>query len=192
MPVFKFRVAWEEEDNIYRDIALVSGQTFLAFQEAILKAFEFDNKHAGVFYESNDKLVKGRAIDSEVLVNKKDAPALAMVKTPVSALVDAPNKKFIYVYDKVKQWTFIIDLIGIEKEESIKITYPHCFRKEGLAPSQTGIIKGLQSDKLVELEDKYDLNSEDMDEQGFSNDDNFGGDNDSDSEGMDSNDSLDF
>lgn len=188
MPVFKFRVAWEEEENIYRDIALVSGQTFLMFQEAILKAFEFDNKHAGVFYESNDKLVRGRAIDSEVLVNKKDAPALAMVKTPVSALIDTPDKKFIYVYDKVKQWTFIIDLIGIDKEESIKITYPHCFRKEGLAPSQTGVIKGLPSDKLVELEDKYDLNSEDMEEQGFSNDDNFGESDDS----SDANDSLDF
>ncbi len=37
MPVYKFRVAWEEEENIYRDIALVTGQTFADFSTAILK-----------------------------------------------------------------------------------------------------------------------------------------------------------
>lgn len=169
MPVFKFRVYWEEEDSIYRDIALLSGQTFLQFHETILKAFEFDNKHTAVFYESNDKWMRFRAFSSEVLSNKKDAPELSMVKTPVSALIDNPNKKFIYVYDKVKQWTFLIELIGIEKDENFKVTYPYCFRKEGIAPAQSGI-KGIAAERMMEIEEKYDLGKDDMDEQGFSDD----------------------
>lgn len=165
MPVLKFRVYWEEEDAIYRDIALLAGQTFAAFNDAILKAFDFDNKHAASFFESNDKWTRFREISSEVLTNKKDAPALAMVKTPVSALVDHPNKKFVYVYDRVKMWTFLIELIGLEKEESYKVTYPHCFRKEGIAPAQSGI-KGLAVERMMEIEEKYDLGQTEM-EEGF-------------------------
>ncbi len=168
MPVLKFRVYWEDEDTIYRDIALLTGQTFFEFHEAILKAFEFDNKHAASFFESNDKWVRFREISSEVLVNKKDALALAMVKTPVSALVDNPNKKFIYEYDRVKKWTFLIELIGLDKEESFKITYPHCFRKEGIAPAQSGV-KGIAVERMMEIEEKYDLGQQEMDE-GFTDD----------------------
>lgn len=169
MPVYKFRVAWEEEEHVYRDIALISGQTFADFSTVILKAFEFDNKQAACFYESNEKWTKLRGISSEVLVNKKDAPALAMIKTPVSALIDTPNKKFVYVYDlHGKNWTFLVDLIGIDKEESYKITYPNCFRKEGIAPAQSGI-KGLAVERMMEIEEKYDLGKEEM-EEGFSDD----------------------
>jgi hypothetical protein len=45
--------------------------------------------------------------------------------------------------------------------------YPFCVRKEGLAPSQYGT-KGLIGDKLVEMEEKYDLNKEALTEDGFS------------------------
>lgn len=168
MPVYKFRVCWEDEDTIYRDIALIPGQTFAQFHEAILKAFEFDNKHQASFFESNDKWMRFREISSEVLTNKKDAPALAMVKTPVAALIDNPNKKFIYEYDRIKKWTFLIELIGIDKEESFKVSYPHCFRKEGLAPSQSGI-KGIAVERMMEIEEKYDLGQEEMSE-GFTED----------------------
>lgn len=164
MPVFKFKVSWDDDDNINRSIALTNGQSFLQFHEAILKAFEFENKSAsGVFYESNEKRVKGRAISSEVLVNKKDAPALSMLKTPVSALIDNPDKKFIFEYDPVKNWSFFVELIGIDKEENLKVDYPHCFYKEGIAPMLTGA-KSLSENRMVEMEEKYDLGKEEMDE----------------------------
>jgi hypothetical protein len=173
MPLFKFRVYWEEDDNIYRDIILKKGQTFLEFHETILKAFEFDKKKPSSFFESNDKWDQGREISSEVLLNKKDAPALSMLKTPVSALLDKPDKKFVYIYDPDKKWTFLIALIGLEKEENDKLTYPYISKSEGIAPSQTQL-KGLANERLLEIEEKYDLNSEDMDEQGFSEDEDFG------------------
>jgi hypothetical protein len=42
MPVLKFRVYWEEDESVYRDIAIKPNQTFLAFHQAILQALEFD------------------------------------------------------------------------------------------------------------------------------------------------------
>lgn len=166
MPVFKFRVAWEDDDNIYRDIVLVSGQTFMQFHETIKTAFEFKDNQAASFFESNDKWLRKREISSVVLVNKKDASALSMMKTPVSALIDNPDKKFVYSYDPQKHWVFLIDLISIDKEPNPKIAYPACIKSEGLPPAQT-LAKGLSEDKMLEIEEKYDLGKDDMDEQGF-------------------------
>jgi hypothetical protein len=172
MPLFRFRVYWEEDDQVYRDIELQTGQTFLAFHQAIVKAYDFDGKHAASFYESNDRWERGREFNSEVLTNKKDAPALSMIKTPVSALVTNPSQKFVYEYDPAKKWSFLVELIGISKEEDPRKTYPLTVRKEGIAPSQYGV-KGFGHESLIEVEEKYDLGADEMAE-GFGNVDENG------------------
>ena len=167
MTVLRFRVYWEDDDQTYRDIELLGNHSFLDFHQIIIKAYEFDGKHPASFYESNDKWQYGREISSEVLVNKKGAPALSMLKTPVSALLANPDQKFIYVYDPVKKWTFMAELIGVSKEETHRRVYPFILRKEGIAPAQYGI-KGVNPDKIMEIEEKYDLGAEEMAE-GFGN-----------------------
>lgn len=161
MPVLRFRVAWEEDDQVYRDIELRTGQSFLDFHQCILKAFEFDGKHSASFFESNDRWQRNREINSEVLVNKKDAPALSMTKTPVSALVTVPDQKFMYLYDPKKEWTFLVELIGVDKEAVTDRSYPFILRKEGLPPAQYGV-RGVSGDMLMEIEEKYDLGVEEM------------------------------
>lgn len=180
MPVFRFRVAWEEDDNIYRDIEILSGQTFTEFKDCILQSFEFDHKHSSSFFESNDKWHRLREISSEVATNKKGAEKLSMDKTPVPALVDHPDKKFVFEYDPVKNWTFLISLIGVSKDENFTIKYPNIARSEGIAPAQSGI-KGISTEKMMEIEEKYDLAKDDMDEgygdegETQDNEDDFGG-----------------
>ncbi|MBV8253423.1 MAG: hypothetical protein JO154_12520 [Chitinophaga sp.] len=166
MPVLKFRVYWEEDESVYRDIAIKPNQTFLQFHQAILQAFEFDSKHKATFFRSNDNWQRGREIILEMDKTPRKAEPLLMSETPIGAAVKDPNQKFIYLYDFAKNWSFLVELIGVSKEENIKVTYPLCVRKEGLAPSQYGT-KGLVGDKLVEMEEKYDLNKEGMDEEGF-------------------------
>ena len=90
-----------------------------------------------------------------------------MAKTPVSALVTNPDQKFMYVYDPAKKWTFQVELIGVAKEETSRRVYPFILRKEGIAPAQYGI-KGVNPDKIMEIEEKYDLGAEEMAE-GFGN-----------------------
>ena len=161
MPLLRFRVYWEDDDQIYRDIEIRSNQTFLELHKAIIQAYEFDGKHTASFFESNDRWQRGREINSEVLVNKKDAPALSMMRTPVSALVAKPDQKFVYEYDPAKHWTFLVELIGVSKDEDPKRTYPFVLRKEGIAPAQYGV-KGVAADKLMEVEEKYDLGADEM------------------------------
>lgn len=166
MPVLKFRVYWEEDESVYRDIAIKPNQTFLQFHQAILLSFEFDNKHKATFFRSNDNWQRGREIILEQDKQPRKVEPLLMADTVIAAAVKDPNQKFIYLYDFAKNWSFLVELIGVSKDENAKITYPVCMRKEGLAPSQYGT-KGLVGDKLVEMEEKYDLNKEGMAEDGF-------------------------
>ncbi len=161
MTILRFRVYWEDDDQTYRDLEIQGSQTFMDLHHCILKAFEFDKKHSASFYESNDRWDKGRELNSEVLTNKKDAPALSMIKTPVSALINLPDQKFVYVYDPAKNWTFLVELIGVSPEETYRREYPFVLRKEGIAPAQYGI-KGVKADKIMEIEERYDLGADEM------------------------------
>jgi hypothetical protein len=166
MPVLKFRVYWEEDESVYRDISIKPDQTFLQFHQVILQSFEFDNKHKATFFRSNDNWQRGREIILEKDNTQRKVDALMMNETVIAAAVKTPNQKFIYLYDYAKNWVFLVELIGVSKDENSRLTYPYCVRKEGLAPSQYGT-KGLVGDKLVEMEEKYDLNKEGMSEDGF-------------------------
>jgi hypothetical protein len=62
----------------------------------------------------------------------------------------------VYVYDFSRNWTFLIELIGVSKDENPKLTYPALIRSEGIAPSQYGT-KSVLGDRFVDVEEKYDL-----------------------------------
>ena len=158
MAILKFRVYWEDDESIYRDLIIKHTQTFFDLHNCILKCYEFDNKHHATFYRSNDNWQRGKEISLEKYDKEYKAEPLLMKETAVGKEIREPNQKFIYIYDFHKNWTFLIELINVNKEESIKIDYPSCSRSEGIAPSQYGT-KGLINEKLSEIEEKYDLNT---------------------------------
>ncbi|MEO6682726.1 MAG: hypothetical protein ABIN48_07845 [Ginsengibacter sp.] len=159
MAILKFRIYWDEDDSVYRDVVIKHTQNFSDLHNIILKSFEFDNKHQATFHRSNDKLQRGKEITFEVYEDRvyKAAPLL-MSETAIGTEIKDPNQKFIYLYDFHKHWTFLVELININKEENPSIEYPSILRSEGFAPSQYGT-KGLVNEKLTEIEEKYDLNT---------------------------------
>ena len=158
MAILKFRTYWEEDDSVYRDIVIKHTQTFEDLHETILKSFEFDKKHHATFFRSNDKWQRGKEISLEVYDKVYKAPPLIMNETTIGSEVREPNQKFIYVYDFHKLWTFLIELININKEENHKVSYPSSVRSEGFGPSQYGT-KGLIKEKETDVDEKYDLNT---------------------------------
>jgi hypothetical protein len=161
MAILRFRVYWEDDDSIYRDVAIRHTQTFAEMHECILKSWEFDNKHKATFYRSNDQWQRGREISLEKYDKEYKAEPLLMAETSIGSEVREPNQKFIYEYDFNKYWHFLIELINIDKEENKKLIYPCCVRTEGIAPSQYGT-KGLVDSRLAEMEEKYDLQPDAM------------------------------
>jgi len=156
MAILRFRVYLEEDDSVYRDVAIRHTQNFLQLHQMILKAYEFDNKHKATFYRSNDHWQRGREISLEKYDKPYKVVPLIMAETSIGSEIRNPNEKFIYVYDFVKNWAFLVELINVSKEENSKYDYPVIVKTEGIGPSQYGT-KGLVGDKLAEVEEKYDL-----------------------------------
>jgi len=166
MAVLKFRIYLQEDESVYRDIAIKHTANFKEFHHAILIAYEFDNKHQATFYRSNDIWQRGREISVEKYEKEYKAEPLIMENTVLATEIKDTNQKFIYEYDFTKHWLFTVELINVDKEENKKLIYPVCVRTEGIAPSQYGT-KGLIDKRLAEMEEKYDLKPEAM-QEGFS------------------------
>lgn len=158
MAILRFRVYFEEDESVYRDVVIRHTQSFQELNDAVLKSYEFDNKHKATFYRSNDHWQRGREISLEKYDKEYKAPPLLMSETTIGSEIRDPNQRFIYHYDFNKNWTFLVELINVSKEENPKITYPSMVRTEGIAPSQYGT-KGLLGEKFADVEEKYDLNA---------------------------------
>ena len=159
MAVLKFRVYWEEDDAIYRDVLVKHTQNFQDLHTIILKAFEFDQKHDATFYRSNDTWQRGREISKEVYDRAYKVAPLLMEETIIGSEIIDTNQHFIYEYDFVKSWSFLIQLIQVVKNADADMTleYPLVSRIEGVGPMQYGT-KGLLGEKFADIEEKYDLN----------------------------------
>jgi hypothetical protein len=159
MAVLKFRVSWEEDDAIYRDVLVKHTQNFQDLHFIILKAFEFDQKHDATFYRSNDTWQRGREISKEVYDRIYKVAPLLMEETIIGTEIIDTNQHFIYEYDFVKSWSFLIQLIQVIKNSDADMTleYPLVSRIEGVGPMQYGT-KGLLGEKFADIEEKYDLN----------------------------------
>jgi len=158
MAFLKFRVYWEEDDAIYRDVVVKHTQNFTELNNIILKAFEFDQKHDATFFRSNDIWKRGREISKAVYEKEYISPPLLMEETTIGSEIIDTNQHFIYLYDFAKSWTFLIELIQVIKnaDADMKLEYPMVSRMEGVGPMQYGT-KGLLGKTFADIEEKYDL-----------------------------------
>jgi len=158
MAFLKFRVYWEEDDAIYRDVIVKHTQNFTELNNIILKAFEFDQKHDATFFRSNDIWKRGREISKAVYEKEYVAPPLLMEETTIGSEIIDTNQHFIFLYDFIKSWTFLIELIQVIKnaDADMSLEYPIISRIEGVGPMQYGT-KGLLGKTFADIEEKYDL-----------------------------------
>lgn len=159
MAVLKFRIYLEEDEAVHRDVLVLHTQTFKDLHFAILKSFEFDNKHQATFYRSNDNWLRGREISLVQYDKAYQVAPLLMDQTVVGSEIKDTNQRFIYVYDFVKNWTFLVELINISKEGNGKMEYPQIIRIEGIGPQQYGT-RSLLGEKYADIEERYDLSKQ--------------------------------
>ena len=143
MAVYKFKLFIEDNEDIYREIEILSGQTFDDFHNAIQDAYKFDKKHAASFFVSDDYWRKDQEItlreedlplDSEE-VRKGVSPKNLMSKTKIAKYIDSPRQRFMYVFDPSVKWAFCIELMKILPDNP-KGTYPACVKSIGNPPKQ--------------------------------------------------------
>lgn len=117
MAIYRFKIVWEENEEVERIILIKSNQTFEDFFHAITDAFELTNKDVSAsFFTSDDYWDK----HVEITLKKEDIQGDEkwMQSTKIAALIEQPRQRFVFVYDAQLQLTFLIELIKIEKEDS--------------------------------------------------------------------------
>jgi len=143
MAVYRFRVSLEENEDVYRDIDIKSGQTFELFHQIIQEAFKFDAKHSASFFVSDDYWRKNQEITlkkedlplDEEEIRKNVDPKKLMAEIKIAKYIEQPHQRFVYIFDPVAQWSFLIEMLKIA-EESPKLNYPVVNRSVGNPPKQ--------------------------------------------------------
>lgn len=131
--IYKFRVHFEDHDDVVRFIDIDSTSSFADFHKIIQDSIGFDGSKAYTFHMSNDFWrTDAQICDSE----PREESALKLPKqTILNRFINDPHQRFIYMLDPDLVWTFFIELVKIQKAEPNKI-YPLIARKEGEAPKQ--------------------------------------------------------
>lgn len=160
MSVIKFRISWEEDTAVQRDFEITSSHTFYELHTFIKQIFEIPLITESLIYVCNETWKHEVELSSVVEKNLRDAPSLSMKRTSIGALIKAPHQKFKYISLHEKRWAFILEIITLLPDVATKKTYPNCTRTEGISPSQIGI-NLTKKDSIMEIEEKYDLNSRD-------------------------------
>lgn len=133
MAIYKFRITFEDYEDVSRDIEIKSSQTFFDFFQIILTSIGFDTKHAGAFFSSDDYWSKGNEV---TLLEEDLEPGVKLMKTTkIASLIEQPNQRFVFLYDKEACWSLFIELIKLVPEDA-KATYPRCIKSLGTAPKQ--------------------------------------------------------
>lgn len=174
MAIYRFRVTFEDYDEVIREIEVLSKHSFLDLHRAILESVGFDPEKPSSFFISNDQWKKGEEftyLPSEVKIRKS---ALLMDNTRLNKYIDDPHQKFYYTYNFERPFDFHVQLIKILEEEEGK-HYPFLFKSIGKAPKIFTNMGGIHETHLGASDDDvkndfdflndmaYDTEEEDVD-----------------------------
>lgn len=136
MAVYRFRVSFEDYDDVTRVIDIKSNQTFEDLHYAIHKSTGYNPEFPSSFYISNDQWIKGEEIT--YLPNQKriDRGIALMDKVKLLKYIDDPHQKFYYTFNFDRPFDFHVELLNIILEEAKGVTYPAVIKSTGEAPKQ--------------------------------------------------------
>ena len=136
MATYRFRVTFEDYDDVTRDIEIRSTQTFEEFHHAIQNAIGFDASKPTSFYLSDDNWKKGKEITTRELGNDENEKASPLRNSRLCDFIIDPHQKIYYLFDPASLWTFRIELVKINREEEQGTAYPRVIKSSGEAPKQ--------------------------------------------------------
>jgi hypothetical protein len=177
MPGLKFRVLLDSDKNeeVFRDILISDASNFESFYHAIMKSFDFKGDQMASFYVSNEDWDKGHEIsllDMSYDDDSIDSPATVMKDAVIKDFLEEPDQRFILVYDFMKMWIFLVELIGYDRNEP---EHPEMILAIGNSPkeeSREALDEELlhESDSLSDEEDEDDFGFNEFDDD-YSDDD---------------------
>lgn len=139
MAVYRFKITFEDFDDVHRDIEIRSTQTFDELHTAIHSAIGFDASKPASFYMSDDYWKKGKEISNRELKEDEKEKVITMKKARLCDFIADPHQKIYFIFDFTAMWTFHIELVKIFVNEEAGAKYPRCVKVVGDAPKQYGV-----------------------------------------------------
>ena len=134
MAIYRFKISFEDFDDVVREIDIKTNQTFEDLHRAFHRSTGYDAEKSSSFYISTDNWIKGDEIAMLPNQRKIDNGVTLMEKAKLSSFVEDPHQKFYYVYDFERPFDFHVELIKIILENDPNIEYPFVVKSTGEAP----------------------------------------------------------
>lgn len=119
MAGLKFRVLLDSKDKteVFRDVIIPDSASFEDLFKISMQSYRFKGDQMASFYLSNDEWDKGQEITLEDMnFGDEKSSTPTMKKSFVKDFIEAPDQKIILVYDFIRMWIFLLELVGYEKE----------------------------------------------------------------------------
>jgi hypothetical protein len=140
MALYRFRVTFEDYDDVTREIDVKSNQTFEDLHRAIHQSTGYNCEFPSSFYISNDQWIKGEEITYLPNQRRIDRGVVLMDKVKLSNRIDDPHQKFYYIFNFDRPFDFHVELLKIILDETPGTQYPAIVKSTGEAPKQFGNI----------------------------------------------------
>lgn len=134
MAIYRFRVSFEDFDEVVREIDIKSTQTFDDLHQAIHRSTGYDAQKSSSFYVSTDHWIKGDEIAYLPNARKVERGVKLMENVKLSSLIEDPHQKFYYIYNFDRPFDFHVELVKIILETDPNVAYPVLFKSVGEAP----------------------------------------------------------
>ena len=157
MPVvYRFKVMFEDHEDVVRDIEITNLQTFEDFHNIIQSSIGFDASKPASFFICTDHWIKEQEIVLEARKDKDGNDLPLMKDSLIKNHINDPHQKMMYLFDYEANWSFFVELSKIIPAADEKRLYPVCVKSAGDAPKQykpapLGKVKLSPEDTLASL-----------------------------------------
>lgn len=134
MAIYRFRISFEDFDEVVREIDIKSTQTFEDLHKAVHRSTGYSAEKSSSFYVSTDNWIKGDEIAYLPNQRKVDRGVALMENSKLSSFIEDPHQKFYYIYNFDRPFDFHVELIKIILETDPNIEYPYLVKSTGEAP----------------------------------------------------------
>ena len=138
MAVYRFKVSFEDYDDVIREVDIKSTHTFEDLHRAIHLSTGYKPEHSSSFYISNDQWIKGEEITYMPNQKRIDRGVPLMDKVKLLSYIDDPHQKFYYTFNFDRPFDFHVELMKIILDETPGTSYPAVIKSAGEAPKQFG------------------------------------------------------